>query len=343
MPTEFTTPVGRIVWGNPAKAQHKTYNDGPQKGQKILKDGQPVNVFAFGIAFPKAEFLAGVWPHMQAEAAAGFPQGVPNTFAWKYKDGDTDLDGNNKPLREKEGYAGCYILSFSTEAFCPPVYKFNPQTGGYDQLTADQIKTGDFVAVATKLNVNVSTDRTKNSSLYVNPGAVELVGYGKEIISAAAVNPNAAFGGTARALPAGASAAPVMSSGGVGMPGTAPMAPQPPQMPGYPAPAPVAPPMPGYAPQPAPMAPAPVPVTSGYPAPPAPMPVAPPAPVMFPPAGWTAHPQSPGYFYMGSEVLSEADLRARIVPPPAPDFVQMPGYPAPAPMPGQMPGMMPPR
>jgi len=31
----------------------------------------------------------------------------------------------------------------------------------------------------------------------------------------------------------------------------------------------------------------------------------------FPPAGWLPHPSSPGYFYCGQEVLSEADLRAK--------------------------------
>lgn len=342
MPTQFTGCVGRVVWGHPGKPQDKT--DQHTK-QKILKDGQPIKVWSFGVAYAKQEFLTHIWPQFAAEAQTGFPQGVPNGFSWKYKDGDTEVDRQGKPYRDREGYAGCYIVSYSTEAFAPPIYKFNPQTGGYDQLTPDQMKTGDYVAVNHNLKVNVETDRTRSSSLYVNPAAIELVGYGKEIISAAAVDPRAAFGGTARALPPGASAAPVLSSGGVGMPGTAPQAPQ---MPGMPAPM-AQPPMqqPGMMPPPMPGHPAPVPVTSGYPAPPAPMPVAPPAPVMFPPAGWTAHPQSPGYFYMGSEVLSEADLRARIVPPPAPDFVQMPGYPAPAPaappMPGQMPGMMPPR
>lgn len=53
-------------------------------------------------------------------------------------------------------------------------------------------------------------------------------------------------------------------------------------------------------------------------APPPPPP--PPAPVAaaFPPAGWTAHPSSPGYYYQGQEVLDEAALRARIAPPAAP-------------------------
>jgi hypothetical protein len=51
-------------------------------------------------------------------------------------------------------------------------------------------------------------------------------------------------------------------------------------------------------------------------APPAAPPVAPPA-AAFPPAGWTAHPSAPGYYYAGNEVLSEADLRARFPAQPA--------------------------
>ncbi len=43
------------------------------------------------------------------------------------------------------------------------------------------------------------------------------------------------------------------------------------------------------------------------------LPLAPPAPppsAVFPPAGWAAHPQHPGWFYRGNEVVSEAALRA---------------------------------
>lgn len=35
-----------------------------------------------------------------------------------------------------------------------------------------------------------------------------------------------------------------------------------------------------------------------------------PVPKAFPPAGWTAHPDAPGYYYNGSDVKSEAELRA---------------------------------
>lgn len=39
--------------------------------------------------------------------------------------------------------------------------------------------------------------------------------------------------------------------------------------------------------------------------------IPPPPPATFPPAGWTAHPSAPGYYYRGQEVLSEAQLRAK--------------------------------
>lgn len=52
-----------------------------------------------------------------------------------------------------------------------------------------------------------------------------------------------------------------------------------------------------------------------------PVPVAAPviAPVVsFPPDGWAQHPDSPIHFYRGSEVLTEADLRAKFAAPVAP-------------------------
>lgn len=65
-------------------------------------------------------------------------------------------------------------------------------------------------------------------------------------------------------------------------------------------------------------APAPSPIPMPPPLPPA----APaPAPVAVDPlqaaaaAGWQAHPQSPGWFYLGQEVISEADLRGRFAGP----------------------------
>lgn len=56
----------------------------------------------------------------------------------------------------------------------------------------------------------------------------------------------------------------------------------------------------------APFVAAPVPVPA-----PAAAPVPPPPSAAFPPAGWYAHPQQPGAFHNGREIVSEAELRAR--------------------------------
>lgn len=91
-----------------------------------------------------------------------------------------------------------------------------------------------------------------------------------------------------------------------------------------PAPAPAPAVVSNVVPMPVTAAPAPAPVP-----PPAPVPVAPPpAPAAFPPAGWTAHPNAAGYYYMGQEVLTEVALRARYEAPAAPAPAAVPPAPA---------------
>lgn len=206
MPTEFLTPVGRIVWGHPLKPQKKVDQN---TKQPVLRDGKEVEQWAFGLAIPKDQFAQSVWPYMQQEAATGYPNGVPGKFSWKYKDGDTDTDAKGNLYSTYEGRAGCYILTISTEAFAPPVYK--QENGQYQQIEAHEIKTGDFVAVNLNLKVNVPTNHTHTPGLFVNPNGVILVGYGDEIVSSS-FDPNEAFGGQQFQLPPGASATPTMGS-----------------------------------------------------------------------------------------------------------------------------------
>lgn len=215
MAQEVQTGVGRIVWGNPTKPMIKKYQDGPQKGQPVLKDGNPVHQWAFGVAYPKHEFQAMVWPFMQQEAMSGYPQGIPGKFAWKYVDGDTN-DSNGKPFSAREGYAGCYILAISTEAFAPPVYKF--VNGVYQQMSGNEVKTGDFITAKVKFVLNIPQDRTRVPSLYVNPIGILHVGYGTEILNGP--DPTALFGQQPQQyqLPPGASATPLAPVTNVAMP-----------------------------------------------------------------------------------------------------------------------------
>jgi len=228
--TEILTGVGRIVWGHPLRAREKLYMDGPNKGQPVIKqDGSKVQQWSFGFAIPKAEF-GPIWAAMQQEAATGYPNGTPPRFSWKIKDGD-GLDDKGQPFNTREGYAGCYVLSITTEAFAPSVFKF--ENGAYRQLGPDEVKCGDYLCCKINFKVNVATG-TNTPSLYVNPMALELVGYGKEIVSAG-VDPMAAFGGRQHQLPPGASAVPISAApADYGMPAPAGYPPQQPAPAGYP-------------------------------------------------------------------------------------------------------------
>jgi hypothetical protein len=316
MATQILTPVGRIVWGHPGKSQVK--KDQKTK-QPILRDGKPVEQWAFGVAFPKDVFNAQVWPQLHAEASTVYPQGFPPTFSWKFKDGDS-IDRAGKPYSAREGYAGHFVLTISTEAFAPPMFKF--ENGAYRQITAEEIKCGDYIVLNLNAKANKPIDVSHTPGIYINPNGIELVGYGQEIVSAGA-DPDALFGagGHQRALPPGASLTPVSSAPtGAAMPAT--------PTPALPAGAPAMAMPTTFAAPAAPVAAAPLPApahdfvhaAAGVPPAMPPVPAAPAAPVAFPPAGWLAHPQAPGFYYSGQEVLAEAALRAKFA---------VPGMPAP--------------
>lgn len=344
---ECDSGVGRVVWGSPSVPRPKTHQDGALKGKPVIDEttGQPIMEIAFGLAIPKQQFQDSIWPTMAAEIATGYPNGAPARFSYKYVDGDDNrpLADGKQPYAQREGYAGCFVLAYTQRINAqfapPPIYQYNPANGQYVQLPGEAVKCGDYIAVKTNFKVNVATG-THTPSVYVNPRGIEFVGYGTAIVSAAAFDPNASFGGVQRALPPGASATPMQQPNAPGMPGTAP------------APAPMAAPaaMPGMTPAPAPMAAPPAPVAA---------PVGPQRPVdpshvhdngngteqWFVNGAWDgqAHPITPA-----------APAAPAPLPPPAPAFtgmpapaapMAMPAAPAPAPMaaPGAMPGVMPPR
>lgn len=226
---ELTTPVGRIVWGQKPLVPNPVLDDNKQP--KLDKTGNPRKQISFGIAIPKAEFQATIWPAMYNVAAQAFNNSVPPTFAYKYVDGD-GIDANGQPYSAREGYAGNIVLTVSTEVDSVPLYQFDGTK--YNQLGAESLKCGDYVAVGIEIAYNNQKSPNK-PGLYVNPKAVELIGYGAHIASRGGADPTALFGGRQHQLPPGASATPVGGAGAVGMPGMAPAAApmQPGQMPGF--------------------------------------------------------------------------------------------------------------
>ena len=239
--TNVTTPVGRIVWGNPLIAkQRRDDNNKP----KVKADGSPDMVYSFGIAITKAD-AGPIFQAMQVEAQGIYPSGgIPADFAWKYQDGD-GLDKKGKPFAQRTGYAGCVVIAVESNF---PIKTVKYVNGSYSDMI-EGVKTGDYVMV----NIDIvghgvkPTVRMSKPGLYINPKMVRFVGFGDEISNA----PNAedVFGSGEVVLPPGASAiptvtsgmpgAPTVTSGMPGMPGVGPTgaAPQtlPAGMPGAPA------------------------------------------------------------------------------------------------------------
>jgi len=214
--TEFNTPVGRIVWGHPLNPREKM-----KDGAKVLKDGVPVKQWSFGVAFTKPEFEAQIWPHLASETAKMYSNGVPPNFSYKYKDGDDSRPTWNngkqgKPLSERPGHAGHYILTVTTELQAPSVVRFD--NGVYKEVLPNQIKCGDYVAMTIIAKVHSG----ETPGLYINPGVVVHAFEGDAIDGGGFdIDPTQSFGAAPQfAMPAGAR--PLGAPAPVGMPGAAP-------------------------------------------------------------------------------------------------------------------------
>jgi len=208
--TSFVTPVGRLVQGDCYEAQTKNMQGQPL----VTRSGNPTQKFFIAVAFPKndpgfAEFYA----QMVAQARADFPQFfnakgecTHPKFAWKIMDGD-GIDDNGKPNANKTGFAGHWVVKFST-IFAPQTYakdKYDPM----QMLPPGSIKRGYFVRVAGDMAGNGDPNKP---GLYLNQKQIELTYLGDEIVS----GPDAAvvFGGApAPAMPAGAIATPIGFAG----------------------------------------------------------------------------------------------------------------------------------
>lgn len=187
MPVEIVSPVARIVWGHPSKPRDVI--DQQTKKPRTNEDGTKRRSITFGLAVPKADWQA-ISDAMVQAAQQEFPGGFPGNFAWKFKDGDTGVDNDGKALRERDGYAGCYVLACSTELI-GSVGNFTYDHGSQKWVDgASVIKCGDFVKVTLSLNAHKARNNTEKPGLYVNPTCVMLWQSGPEI-KGGDVDPNA--------------------------------------------------------------------------------------------------------------------------------------------------------
>jgi hypothetical protein len=267
MTINLTTPVGRIVQGDLAKAQPVLDNLGKQK---LTRDGHPAIQHFISLAIPKTpghthwaqtDWGKQIWD----EGNRAHPNFAPHpTFSWKIEDGDSQIPNKKgKKNADREGFPGHWILKFRS-GFLPKTYNAD----GSLAIPADQIKCGYYVQV----NCSVAGNTGESPGVYLNPNMVALSGYGEEIIA----GPDASEAGFGDApLPPGASATPVGGFVPPAVPGTgvAPAVP-----PSFAAPTPIPSPVPAAA-TPTTFPSSPPPINPAFLAPPPPpaVPAAPPA------------------------------------------------------------------
>jgi hypothetical protein len=317
MPTNFTSPVGRLVQGDAFKPNTTDMQGAPLTIKTGPNAGQARTEWFVALAFAKSD---PAWPAFKAlidaEARLSWPHLYPTpggpcvlpTFSDKVVDGD-GFDDRGRPFNRLPGFAGHWVVRF-TNGFPPQVVK--SEGGAWREARPEELKRGFYGRVAGTIKSN---DNAQKPGLHMNWSKFAIDGIGPEIV----VGPTAedAFGaaGGSVALPPGASHTPVatgaLSAGPTMLPAAggvtyeamiaagwtdaaliaAGMMAPPPAAAPAPAPAPV-PPMAAPVPPAAPAAPA----YDGYragpaPAPPAPAPTPPAAPVrvMLPAAGGASY------------------------------------------------------
>jgi len=222
MPTNFTSPVGRLVQGDAFKpnttdmqGQPLTIKTGPNAGQARTE-------WFVALAFAKTD---PNWPAFKAlidaEARLSWPHLFPTpggpcvlpTFSDKVVDGD-GFDDRGRPFNRLDGFAGHWVVRF-TNGFQPKVVK--SEGGVWREARPEEMKRGYYGRVAGTIKSN---DNAQKPGLHMNWSQFAIDGIGPEII----VGPSAedAFGtaGGPVALPPGASHTPVASGP---MPGIGPV------------------------------------------------------------------------------------------------------------------------
>jgi len=220
----LTGPRGRFVQGDAFEAQTKDQQGQPLTIKTGPNAGQPTKRWFMAVAYRKddpatlpylmqlAQFAAQQWP-------AYFPNGAQPTpplfgcthprFAIKIMDGD-GMDDNGKPNREKAGFAGHWVVKYSTNAAAPGVW----QEPNFDEMArvtdSRMLPRGYFVRINHGTQSNENDQRP---GLYVNLDKVAICAdqNGAEIIQS---GPTAAeaFGGGGSAPVA---AAPSPQAGGL--------------------------------------------------------------------------------------------------------------------------------
>lgn len=229
---------GRIVWVSGDLFKGKVKTEFGTQTPKRNAQGEVMMEYGFGLAIPKSALVQGgagyaLWEAMYREAMTMYPSGqIPPSFAMKFKDGD-GIDDQGRPFNQREGHGEHIVFAMTTSM---PIKYFRFENG-QNMLINDGIKCGDYVNVQVNIKAHPAIGAGK-AGLYLNPNAVQFLGYGKEIINTP--SGDQIFG--TQLPPAMGSATPIAPQPGLLVPpsGVA-AAPAMPQQPAYPPMAPAAP------------------------------------------------------------------------------------------------------
>jgi hypothetical protein len=227
-PIRLTSPRGRLVQGDPFEPQTTDQNGAPLTIKTGPNAGQPTKRWFIAVAFKKtdpatmpylmemARYAATSWPAYFPSGAAMVPPLFGCTrqnFSMKIMDGD-GVDDNGKQNRDKAGFAGHWVVKYSTSIQAPGVW----QEPNFDEMARvndpRMLPKGYYV----KVNHTVqSNDNDQRPGIYVNLDKIAICAdqAGAEVIQS---GPTAAeaFGASG-----GAPAAPAPASGLQPTPGAA--------------------------------------------------------------------------------------------------------------------------
>ena len=205
MALNFTTPIGRIVGGDP---HNMTQNiDDKTKQPKVRQDGAPMLSSYMAIAIPKND---PEWPAFDAmcknEAKRLWPDGrwEHPAFSTKIEDGDsTTLNKKMKRNCDREGYPGHWIVKVGS-GYAPTVNVWltaaqateqgrvppgKQAIDGWYASPGGEVNSGDYVRVAGTIDTNKRDD---SPGMYMNYNQCALQRKGVPIV--VGVDANEAFG-----------------------------------------------------------------------------------------------------------------------------------------------------
>lgn len=228
--TQFTSPTGRIVWGDPTKLRQKT--DQTTNALRTKADGSPLMACEFGVAYSKADPATATFiALLKAADRAAYPNVCDSpAFADKITDGDSTVPNKKgkKPI-EQDGYAGHWVVGFSRAVGdTPPLKRHDGQR--WVDMEPGGLDCGDYVIVGGSTTANNSA---QSPGMYRNVDMVGFVGKGQRI--ATGRDADEALGSAAPALPPGATATP-QTPANAPLPSTAPPPPYDAHLPPPPAP-----------------------------------------------------------------------------------------------------------